>query len=726
MKKLIKIFATLILVVLVLAVAGGTLLGLFVDPNDYKAEIEKAALDNAAIELQIDGDIDWSVFPWLGLEIASIKVAYPGRQNLASLQSAQVSVMVMPLLSGDIKMKAITVEGLALNLIKSAQDNNWQPQISADTSVTTNSTAGNDSAEPQTKSTATKRSLEIDKISIVNAKVTYSDTQTGDVTTISDLNLSTDRVVLGQAFNAELNFVADVIKQGKKQLSSKVNFSANFIIDPTAQRYQIGDFASQISLSSDKNYAFEFNADIDADLAANTVSIDNLALKSAGMLATGKLKVSGEQLDQLSGDLAIAAFDLKALLKEMQLPAIDTSDDASLRKVAFSTQLSGSLEQLNLSALQLSVDDTKIAGSASYQLSSGLIGFNLKGDAIDLNRYLPQQAKAATGTPSPAADKTGNSTAQSGAYSKDIIIPMQPLRDLKLKGQLVFDSVTFQKTKVSKLDVKIDANAGLVKISKLNLQAYGGSISNNIRLDARKKTLAIAIDNKISKLQLGPVLVDFAATDAMTGTLVSNSKLSASGQSVHSIVNSLSGNMQFTLADGVVKGIDAAQEMCQTINKVASLGGVASETVTVDKSTPFASITGLLNLKNGVISNKNFKADLDAINATGKGTVNLPTQSLNYRLGLKIQDNLFKKSCSVNNAIQGIEWPIDCKGSFSDEPAKLCKPDLSVVKDIAKKALKAKLEKKLGTSVKQKTEAVKQKVEEKVQDKVKGLLKGLF
>ncbi|OUS35534.1 hypothetical protein A9R01_06955, partial ['Osedax' symbiont bacterium Rs2_46_30_T18] len=180
------------------------------------------------------------------------------------------------------------------------------------------------------------------------------------------------------------------------------------------------------------------------------------------------------------------------------------------------------------------------------------------------------------------------------------------------------------------------------------------------------------------------------------------------------------------LADGVVKGIDAAQEMCQTINKVASLGGVASETVTVDKSTPFASITGLLNLKNGVISNKNFKADLDAINATGKGTVNLPTQSLNYRLGLKIQDNLFKKSCSVNNAIQGIEWPIDCKGSFSDEPAKLCKPDLSVVKDIAKKALKAKLEKKLGTSVKQKTEEVKQKVEDKVQDKVKGLLKGLF
>ena len=725
MKKLIKILATLILVVLVLAVAGGTLLGMFVDPNDYREDIEKAALDNAAIELQIEGDIGWSVFPWLGLEIASIKVAYPGQQALASLQSAQVSVMVMPLLSGDIKMKAVTVEGLELNLIKTAEGNNWQAKASTDASAAPSDTAST-AADDQTVQTATKRSLEIDKISIINAKVTYSDTVTGEVTTISDLNLNTARVVLGQAFKAQLNFIVDLVKQGKKQLTTKVDFNANFIIDPSAQRYQIRDLASEINLSSDKSYQFKFNADIDADIAANTISIDNLAVASAGMLATGKLQVSGEQLAQLSGNLAVATFDLKALLKEMQLPAINTSDDASLRKVAFSTKLSGSLQQLNLSALQLSLDDTKIAGSASYQLSSGLIGFNLKGDAIDLNRYLPKPSIDAATTASSTADNGTSSSAKAAAYSKDIIIPMQPLRDLKLKGQLLFDSLTYQKTKVANLELKVDANGGLVKISKLNLQVYGGSISNNIRLDARKETLAIAIDNNINKLQLGPVLVDFAATDAMTGTLISSSNLTARGQSIHSIVNSLNGKVQFTLADGVVKGIDAAQEMCETINKVASLGGVASKTVAVDKSTPFASIKGLLNLKNGVISNKNFAADLDAINATGKGTVNLPAQSLNYRIGLKIQDNLFKKSCSVNNAIQGIEWPIDCKGNFSDEPMKLCKPDLSVVKDIAKKALKAKLQKKLGTSVKQKTQEVKKKVEEQVQDKLKGLLKGLF
>ena len=159
------------------------------------------------------------------------------------------------------------------------------------------------------------------------------------------------------------------------------------------------------------------------------------------------------------------------------------------------------------------------------------------------------------------------------------------------------------------------------------------------------------------------------------------------------------------------------------------------------QTTPFASINGNLAFKNGVMSNQDFKADLDAININGKGTVNLPKQALNYRVGLNIQDNLFKKSCSVNNKIQGIEWPVDCKGNFSDDPMKLCKPDLSVVEKILKKALKdklkKKLEKKLGGSVKakkaelkkkveQKKEELKQKVEDEVKDKLKGALKGLF
>ncbi len=45
------------------------------DPNDYKDEIRQIARDKAHIELTLNGDIGWSLFPWLGLELHEASVA---------------------------------------------------------------------------------------------------------------------------------------------------------------------------------------------------------------------------------------------------------------------------------------------------------------------------------------------------------------------------------------------------------------------------------------------------------------------------------------------------------------------------------------------------------------------------------------------------------------------------------------------------------------------------
>ena len=65
MKTLLKLVGGLVALLVVLVVAGGILLGTLFDPNEYKQEIQKLALDNGGVELKIGGDIDWSVFPWL-------------------------------------------------------------------------------------------------------------------------------------------------------------------------------------------------------------------------------------------------------------------------------------------------------------------------------------------------------------------------------------------------------------------------------------------------------------------------------------------------------------------------------------------------------------------------------------------------------------------------------------------------------------------------------------
>ncbi len=749
MNKLVKIALSIVAFVVILVLAGGTLLGLFVDPNDYKKEIEQAALDNADLELQIEGDIGWSIYPSIGLDISKIKAGYPNQETLASLDSANISVDLMPLFSSELKMKTLTIKGLNLNLVKDANSSNWQAtstsskqgeQKSSPSSSEPSSNTPDESSSDNAEQLANK--IDIESIVIVDANIRYSDTEKGETTSIKNFNLTTDRIQLGKAFNGDLNFALETAKNQQKTLSASTQLSANFLLDHANQRYQISGLKSQLKLITDRQIDLSLNADIVADMAAKNVSISKLQVTAADLKAKGAVQLKGPDFAQLSGQLAIDKFDLKKLLADLKLEPISTSDDNALRAISLNTAFTGDAKQISINTLQLAVDDTKISGSANVNLASTRIAFNLKGDQITLDKYLPkaaaQKASGSSSTEKPSTAKPGPAQ---GKYSKEVIIPVEPLRALNMQGKLAFNQIRYQKTVVKNLNLSIDANKGLVKVPALNLQVYGGSIANSVTLDARKKPLRLSIVNNTKALQLGPVLVDYANTDMLTGALTSNSKLTATGQSVHSIVNSLNGKVKLNLANGVIKGINAVQTMCETVNKVASLGGTVSQTQAVDKTTPFASINGNLAFKNGVMSNQDFKADLDAININGKGTVNLPKQALNYRVGLNIQDNLFKKSCSVNNKIQGIEWPVDCKGNFSDDPMKLCKPDLSVVEKILKKALKdklkKKLEKKLGGSVKakkaelkkkveQKKEELKQKVEDEVKDKLKGALKGLF
>ena len=743
MNKLVKIAISIVAVVVVLVLAGGTILGLFVDPNDYKQEIEQAALENADLDLQIDGAIGWSIYPSIGLDISKIKAGYPNQETLASLDSANISVDLMPLFSGELKMKTLTIKGLDLNLVKDANSSNWQI---SDTSTSTDKEPSSTEPAPKapddnssgSEESFTKK-IDIESIVIVDANIRYSDTQKGETTSIKNFNLTTDRIQLGKAFNGQLDFALEMATNQKQTLSAATKLSANFLLDHVNQRYQISGLKSQLKLITDKQIDLSLNADIVADMAANTVAISKLKIAAADLQASGAIQLQGAQLDQLSGQLAIAKFDLKKLLAQFKLAPISTSDDSALRALALNTEFSGNAQQISINKLQLSVDQTNISGTAKFNTANAHIAFNLKGDKIALDKYLPKSAGkgASASNGNTQTGGSANTSAAKGTYSKEVIIPVEPLRALNMQGKLAFGQISYQKTQVKNIKLSINASKGLVKIPALNLQVYGGSITNSVTLDARKKPLRLSIVNKTSALQLGPVLKDYASTDMLTGALTSSSNLTASGQSIHSIVNSLNGKVKLNLADGVIKGINAVQTMCETVNKIASLGGTVATTQAVDKTTPFASINGNLAFKNGVMSNQDFKADLDAINIKGKGTVNLPKQALNYRVGLNIQDNLFKKSCSVNNKIQGIEWPVDCKGNFSDDPMKLCKPDLSVVEDILKKALKDKLEKKLGVSVKakkaelkkkveEKKEELKQKVEDQVKDKLKGALKGLF
>ncbi|MGB0465945.1 MAG: AsmA family protein [Pontibacterium sp.] len=737
MKTLIKLIAGLIALVVVLVIAGGAILGIFFDPNAYKSEIEQAALEEGGVELTIGGDIGWSVFPWLGLEISQINLAYPGKPQLATLNKAQVSVAIPPLLSGQVQMSSIVVDGLKLNLVQNKdQSNNWtgEPVKVSQKAGKVSTSDAEETAEVQTADgdTGPAITLDINSIAITNGDLSYEDKVAGSRILVKHLNLNTGKVLSDVFFPAELSLLIEQYQTGnaKPVMSVDTKLNANFRLDLAKQLYWIKDLNSTLSLTGEatqgKTLDLNLAADITADPAKQLLSLDNLKVALANLALSGNLAVDNFETPVIKGAINVAAFDLKKLLATLGQPAIETTDASVLKAISLSTKLAGPANTIGATGLTLKLDDTTFKGKASFSLTSGAIKLNLQGDAINADRYLPPATEQPVAKSGAATGTTAGTKTQPGSrYSKAEIIPVEPLKALNLDATLGLSKLHISKLDIQNLKLVVSAHKGLIKATQINADMYRGTLRNSATLDVSKTPVRIAVKKDVRGIQIGDLLKAAADTDVITGALNSQAAITARGRSVYDIVHSLNGTTNIQMKDGEIQGIDMAQTVCQGLNTVASLGVNTQE---VDKSTPFANLSASTRIVNGVINNPDLKAALDAMTLKGKGKVNLPQESLDYRLGLTIEENLFQKTCSIPDALEGVEFPVDCKGGFDTAPADLCKPDLSALKNIFKAKAKAKVQKKVDA----KKAELKEKLDEKLKEKLGGeegaqkLLKGLF
>jgi AsmA protein len=723
MKGLLKLVAGLGVLVIVLIVAGGAILGAFFDPNEYKPEIEKAALKEGGIELKINGDIGWSVFPWLGLEVNKIDVKFPGKNDLASLNKAQLAVRIPALISGKVEMKSIVVDGLQLNLVKEKDGStNWIAEVSS--TVSSESETNTKTETGTEKSSSPAIALNIDSIQISNGNINYLDKSTDTQALLSDFNMSSGQVVTNAFFPAELSFNATQLVKGEEQVKAAANLSAEFFLDLDNQLYKIKGLDSKFNLSgkplAGKSLEITSTANIEANLATQQLTLSDLTLSLANLKATGNLAVSSFAAPIITGKLSVASFDLNKLLTSIGQAEIETTDSDALSAISFNTELAGPANTVTAKTLNLTLDDTKFSGSAAFNLANSNISLNIQGDKLDADRYMPPATDKKASEAS-TAEKSASTTASTG-YSKDEILPIDTLRSLALDLSVGLKALHVANLDVSNILVKVSAHNGLIKASKIDADLYKGSVKNNVTIDVRNNTPIITSQKSISGIQIGDMLKALADVDQLTGSLNSQSNLTLRGNSVFDFVNSVTGTADVNMKDGELHGIDMAQTVCQGLNNLSSLGVNTTE---VDKSTPFANMGASANIKNGVINNQDLKAALDAMSLSGKGTVNLPKQLLDYRLGFMVEKNLFKETCSFPDKLEGVEIPIDCKGSFDTDPVKLCKPDFSFISDALKNQVKEKVEAQKA-EVKEKVEAKKEEAKEKLKDKLDSKLKGLF
>ncbi|WP_341960631.1 AsmA family protein [Pseudomonas sp. RC10] len=742
MKAFGKILGLFILGLLLIIVALGFALTHLFDPNDYKDEIRKLVRDRAHVELTLNGDIGWSLFPWLGLELhdASIATLTEPTKPFADLQMLGLSVRVLPLLRKEVQMSDVRVEGLNLMLTRDESGHgNWEDIGKAPAKAANPAqppAATQPSSEPAPASAQSEKTwqplkLDIDSLTVNNARIDFNDMQKARQFTAESIQLSTGPIHNATDIPVKLTAFLSTnqpVLRTKTELTGKVRF------DRALKRYQLDDMRFSGEAAGDplqgKTLTFSAQGQLLADMSANVAEWTNLKLSANQLRALGELHVRDlDKAPQLSGGISIAQFNLREFLDSVGQTA-PTLGENSLTRLEMVSRIAATQTSVSLDDLTLKVDDSTFTGHVAVDdFAKQALRLQLKADTFDADRYRPpqsDQAKAA-GAARKSEVQSGEADAMiasgtsplpnqptQGAWSDARLLPLERMRTLDVDADLSFGKLTVEKLAIQNAALKTSALDGVVKLDSLRGDLYNGNFEVKGNLDVRPEVPLASVQTRIARVPVERFIQSQGTTPPLRGLLTLNSDVTAKGNSQKALVESLNGTANFALNDGVLVNANLEQQLCRGISVLNR------KTLSGDprgKDTPFQQLNGNLVFRNGVASNPDLKVRTPGLTVNGDGDIDLRVLGMNYRVGVIIEgdkSDMPDPACEVNPRFVGIEWPILCRGPL-ELGAKACRLDNDGLGKVAAKLA---------------TDRIGDKIDEKLGDKVspelKDAIKGLF
>lgn len=691
MKKLLKILAYVVVALVV--VVGGVFayISLVFDPNDYKAQIEQQVYEQTGRTLTINGDLGLSFFPSLAVLIEDVRLQNaPGfkAEHFLTLKQARAEVKVLPLLSKQVEIGVVSLSDVELNLEENASGNNWQfKQASkpAETSTTTKSTDGEDKHSPQGQGKKAQiKSLTVDGLQLNNLALNHS--APGSTSRVVVKKLAAGQVGLDTWVPIEL--LLSLSSNGNEielNLTKQVKVDAQFQNIDIKDAKLIGNIKTP-AISTPIKPELTFAAKV--NLQDKVAAVENLKLLILGMKLNSQAQVSFADALNYSATLNVADFELVELLKKMGVALPPMKSPNALSRLGLDASVVGSTNAVALTIKSLRVDSTTMSGKVNVNdIVNQVVRANLRGDAVNLDDYMPpaQPASAQTGKAAPPASSSAAALEQ---------VPVDQLRKANAMAGLAFDKVIIYGLNLEEVTAEASVVKGLAEVKPKVAKFYGGSYQGHMAYDVRSDTPKVRVNEQLNKVQLQPVIKAFAGEDRLLGTGSVNVAINTQGKTIEDWQKALMGKGNIAFENGALKGLNIPYE----IRKVnATLKG---EKIPKDdhQQTDFSSVTASFVIDKGVLTSNDLDMKSPLIRVTGKGKVNVPAQSMDYRLLVGVVGSLEGQGGKELEDLKGLKIPFRIKGpwqklKYEIELEKLIQDQQ---KKRIEKSVEKKLEKKLG------------------------------
>lgn len=629
----------------------------WIDVETFKPRIVAAVQDATGRPLVIHGKMDLELFPRLAIRATGLEMGNaPGFDGpFLTLRELDLQVRLRPLLAGWLEVEAVDMNGLELRLTTSEDGrNNWddltdaqEPEaaLAAPTPASANiSTTADPTGSPMA-------SLIVHGLELTDARVVWTDHSRNSSTTLEDARLDISGFSLNTPFD---------INSGGRLTWSDHDVRAGF--DLSAQAVMHGDGFSMYNLASGLLLS---GPDLRGE--QETVSLAIGELSSNGMIRNVRLQglgldvVADTTVDnrEVTGRLQAMEFSLRDFLVRIGRPMAALAHPEALDKVALSLDWSMSDRRLDVSRLDLRVDQSTLQGTVGLSLADRpLVEFALNIDTLDTDHYLPTPDESVSTLPAVRPASFGDSDPW-----------FEPLRRLGVSGTLGVQSMTASRVRLSDVQLTVDGRDGRLDVPDLRAKAYGGAITARASMDVRGRIPGYSWSHELTGVQLGPLLRDVHGQDSVSGAASSVVAVRAAGMDVPALKQSLGGTVRFRIVDGALHGINIPAMLRDEIRKLKGQSAGSGDSLL----TRFSELSGTSTITNGVEVTRNLLLLAPRFRMDGAGQADLVRETLNYDVVISLQgtQGRFEESMPGLSRI-----PLRITGSFAEPVVSVDTPAL--------------------------------------------------
>jgi len=748
LKLLFKIIAALLVVVIIAVV-------IFVatfDANNYKAEIIEQVENATGRTFTIGGEINLSVFPWIGFEIEDVTLGNAEgfkAEHFAAIQKLDIKIHLLPLLKKEVEVKKLSLRGLNLSLeIAKDKSNNWSSLAQSDEGEMPSvqeeeNTADDEKAPPMSF-------LKIKGFEFTDAVVHYDDRSTDTIATLSALNLETGEIQFDQP--TDIDFSARV-KSNKPEIDTQLNAGTRLTFNKELNNFKLRDFVFTV-LAQKNDFLpqaekVEIKASVDVSMDDQLITLKQVTLNALGVTTVVNLTVAKFlETPLIQGNVEVMPFNAKEVATRMAIDLPDMAGKDALQSIALKTRLKMHGEKVEADDFTLSFDGQTLSGWVHIlNLTKQQIRYDLLLDQININAYLTADDGAVS--EENAASNAG-ATGQAVSGDEKIVLPTEVLRGLDIQGNFRIASLTAKEYEIKQLSMSTQASKGLIRIKPLTMEMLGGKINTAVTVNVQNAVPRYAFNLNANQIQLGPV-ANPILKDAMgdkpaevDGAVDVKVDIKTAGETINQLKKASKGPVSIDMKNTRVNNFDPEFYMRSSLANYFDAKGLGlSKKIMGDYKprdvTVFDSIHGIFNMSQGKVQTNDFLMDSKRVKVGAEGSVDIVQNSLNILSSIELPKEKSKKDTAtatsplktlrevlyvrVKGAFEALEYKIDTgrlKKSIGNALKNEAKAKLNAEKQKAKAKLDAEKE-RAKEKAKKKVDEQKDKLKNKLKDKFKGL-----